>query len=74
MNMCTPDKGILKLQYNKEILYEAGKKIPIDVTHEKSPTENIQQRVAPTLKLSENRKLVILKCIAWQALVGEKER
>lgn len=51
MNMCTPDKGILMLQYNKEILYEAGEKIPIHVTHEKSPTENIQQSVTPTLKL-----------------------
>lgn len=64
MNMCTPDKGIL-------ILYEAGEKIPIHVTHEKSPTENIQESVTPTLKLSENRKLIIQKLIAWQALVCE---
>lgn len=70
--MCTPDKGNI-LQYNKEIVYEAGEKIPIHVTHERSPTENVQQSVTPTLKHSENRKLVIQKIITWQALVGEKE-
>lgn len=51
-----------------------GKRYQLMLLMKKSPTENIQQRVAPTLKLSENRKLVILKRIAWQALVGEKER